>query len=98
MLSPAKKRLANYFLRRRSAARVLDRSARSLCAACVQFSSLCRDLDSNMSALSYATKQRIRGMLADKQAVASIAEELEVSVSAVQALADAKPRPVRARA
>ena len=47
---------------------------------------------------SYATKQRVRGMLADKQAVFSIADELEVSVSAVQALADAKPKPVRARA
>jgi hypothetical protein len=45
--------------------------------------------------LTYAERKRARGMLADKQGVGSIAEELECSVAQVQALADAKPKAVR---
>lgn len=46
--------------------------------------------------LTYAERKRARGMLADKQGIGSIAEELECSVAQIQALADAKPKAVRA--
>lgn len=42
--------------------------------------------------LTFAEKKRARGMLADKQGVGSIAEELECSIDQIQTLADAKPK------
>ena len=45
--------------------------------------------------LTYAQRQKARGMLADKQGINSIAEEFECHPSEIQALADAKPKPVR---
>ena len=45
--------------------------------------------------LSFAQRKRARGMLADKQGIGSIAEELECSPEEIQALADAKPKAVR---
>ena len=43
--------------------------------------------------LTFAEKKRVRGMLADKQGVAGIAEELECSVGQVQAIADTRVKP-----
>ena len=48
--------------------------------------------------LTKKDRDAIRGMLADKQGIGSIAEELECSVAQIQALADAKPKAVRERA
>ena len=45
--------------------------------------------------LTFAERKKARGMLADKQGIGSIAEELECSNAEIQALADAKPKPVR---
>ena len=45
--------------------------------------------------LTYQQRRKARGMLADKQGVNSIAEELECEPWEVQALADAKPKAVR---
>ena len=57
----------------------------------------CRGADPNRvgGILTYAERKRARGMLADKQGVGSIAEELECSIDQIQALADAKPKAVR---
>ena len=45
--------------------------------------------------LTFAERKRARGMLADKQGINSIAEELECDAAQIQALADAKPKAVR---
>ena len=45
--------------------------------------------------LTYAERTKARGMLADKQGINSIAEEFECSPAEIQALADARPKPVR---
>ena len=45
--------------------------------------------------LNYHEKRKARGMLADKQGINSIAEELDCNPSEIQALADAKPKAVR---
>ena len=45
--------------------------------------------------LNYHEKRKARGMLADKQGVNSIAEELQCEAWEIQELADAKPKAVR---
>ena len=47
--------------------------------------------------LSYVWRKKARGMLADKQGISSIAEELECTPEMIQELADAKPKPVSLR-
>ena len=46
-----------------------------------------------MATLTLAEKNKIRGMLADKQSAKTIAEELETTVEAVEALRPPKVRP-----
>jgi len=46
-----------------------------------------------MHTLTYHERRKARGMLADKQGVTSIAEELDCEAWEVQELADAKPKP-----
>ena len=53
-----------------------------------------REPDTPAMSLTYAERTKARGMLADKQGIGSIAEELECSPAEIQALADAKPKAV----